>query len=245
MKNWALSSTTTASPAARTDGPFTVSPFTQRCAGILDRRRHIVIGVSPGSGFFSQERLTALLHWADERFAQVDMVTAHVEMAACTYLGRGYEPKHARARAYRDVRQMTNRITRAVQGSGVDTSRCRVLYISDGFETPAYRAAREQITRAEQAFPAFHDLCTRMVVDALRGDRMPPGWQPDADQISAGRQYLEMELPYLMNSPGILGTTESVFAYRAVPALAPFLYLPEAPLPAASGQGFVQLAPRH
>lgn len=179
-----------------------------------------------------------------ERFARVDVVTAHVEMAACTYLGRGYEPKHARARAYRDVRQMTNRITRAVKGSGVDTSRCRVLYISDGFETLAYWAAREQITRAKQVFPAFHDLCTRMVVDALRGDRMPPGWQTDTDQITKGMEYLEMELPYLMNSPRILGTAESVFAHRAVPALAPFLYLTGAPLPAARGQGFAKLEPR-
>lgn len=244
MRDWALSSTTAASPAARAEGPFTVSPFTERCAGILDRHRHMVIGVSPGSGFFSQERLTALLHWANERFARVDVVTAHVEMAACTYLGRGYEPKHARARAYRDVRQMTNRITRAVKGSGVDVSRCRVLYISDGFEAPAYREAREEITRAKREFPAFHDICTRMVADALRGDRMPPGWQPDADQITEGMEYLEMELPYLMNSPGILGAAESVFAYRAVPALTPFLYLTGAPLPAARGQGFVKLEPR-
>lgn len=203
-----------------------------------------MIGVSPGSGFFSQERLVALLRWADERFARVDVLTAHVEMAACTYLGRGYEPGHARARAYRDVRQMTNRITRAVRDSGADVSRCRVRYISDGFEAPAYRDAREEITRAKKECPAFNDICTRMVADALRGDRMPPGWQPDADQISAGMEYLDMELPYIMNSPGILGAAESVFAYRAVPALAPFLYLPEAPLPAAGGQGFVKLEPR-
>lgn len=151
-------------------------------------------------------------------------MTAQVEMASCTYLGRGYEPNHARARAYRDVRQMTNRITRAVKGSGVGRVPVPVLYISAGFETPADREAREQLPRAKREFPAFHDICTRMVADALRGDRMPPDWQPHADQTTKGMEHLEMALPYLTNLPGILGTAESVFVYRAVPAQAPFLH---------------------
>lgn len=61
-----------------------MSPFTKRRAATLDRRRHLVIGISPGSGFFSHEGLTALLRSADERFTRVYVGTAHDEMAACS-----------------------------------------------------------------------------------------------------------------------------------------------------------------
>ena len=237
MEGWAL---TTGADPARTlleDG-FAVIPFASRCGEILGRRRHIMLGISPGNGYFCEQRLTAMVRWAARRFERVDLITAHTEMAMCTYLGRGYEPKHARARAYRDVRQMTNRIRRSVAASQANVGQVAVRYMNDAFDSAAYLRARREIARAQREHPLLERTLTAMVTDALRG-QMPPDWRPSADELSAGREYLEMELPYLMDTPGLLGVEESLFAYRVVPACAPFLYGPDACLPVSPGQGFI------
>jgi cyclo(L-tyrosyl-L-tyrosyl) synthase len=72
---------------------------------------------------------------------------------------------------------------------------------------------------------------------------MPADWTPTADQLTVGAQYLDRELPFLLDTPAILGVPASVFAYRATPALAGFLYGPDAPLPAVDTQGFVTVEP--
>ncbi|MFK4104335.1 tRNA-dependent cyclodipeptide synthase [Streptomyces sp. NPDC019531] len=60
------------------------------------------LGISPGNGYFSEERLVALLRRAAARFTGVEIAHPDTETVARTCLGRGYEPRHARARAYRD-----------------------------------------------------------------------------------------------------------------------------------------------
>jgi cyclo(L-tyrosyl-L-tyrosyl) synthase len=221
---------------------FAASPLTDNCAAILGRAQHIVLGVSPGN-FFSEERLAATIHWAGQRFESVSLLYPHVDMVVYTYLGRGYEPKHARERAHRDVRQVANRIHRACNADCASTVKPEVVRISDGFHTETYKKAREDITRAKAEHARFRDVCARMVEDVLRAG-MPTGWEPTVEQLATGMEYLEIELPYFIDTPGILGVAESLFAYRLTPAFAPYLYCAEAPLPASKGQGFLTLESR-
>lgn len=200
------------------------------------------LGVSPGNGYFSEDRLVALLRWAAARFTRVELAHPDADTVACTYLGRGYEPRHARARAHRDVRQTANRVSRAVATARIDPERLRVAEFSDFYDLPAYRVARERLARAHQEQPAFHTVCTRMVTGVLR-TTMPADWTPTADQLAAGAEYLDSELPFLLDTPAVLGVPASVFAYRATPALAGFLYGPDALFPAADTQGFVTVEP--
>ncbi|MFG2460121.1 tRNA-dependent cyclodipeptide synthase [Streptomyces sp. NPDC048523] len=124
----------------------------------------------------------------------------------------------------------------------IDPARLHVAEFSDFYGTPAYRTARERVTRAHQEQPAFHATCTRMVTGVLR-TTMPTDWTPTADQLTAGTEYLDRELPFLLDTPAILGVPASVFAHRATPALAGFLYGPNTPLPAVATQVFVTVEP--
>lgn len=146
------------------------------------------------------------------------------------------------ARAHRDVRQTANRISRAVTTTQIDPARLQVARFSDFYNTPVYRAALERVTRAHQEQPAFHATCTRMVTGVLR-TTMPTDGTPTAGQLTAGTDSLDRELPFLLDTPAILGVPESVFAHRATPALAGFLYGPDAPLPVVNTQGFVTVEP--
>ncbi|MFJ9152279.1 tRNA-dependent cyclodipeptide synthase [Streptomyces sp. NPDC102270] len=242
MDDWAIPTTWAPSTGARRGDGFLATPFSERCAGLLDAGHHVFLGISPGNGYFSEERLVALLRWAAARFTRVEIAHPGPETVACTYLGRGYEPRHARARAHRDVRQTANRISRAVTTARIDPGRLHVARFSAFYDTPAYRTALERVTRAHQEQPAFHATCTRMVTGVLR-TTMPTDWTPSADQLTAGTEYLDRELPSLLDTPAILGVPTSVFAYRATPALAGFFYGPNAPLPAVATQGFVTVEP--
>lgn len=242
MYDWAMPTARTPSTAARTGDGFVATPFSARCAGLVEAGHHVFLGISPGNGYFSEDRLVALLRWAAARFSRIEIAHPDTDTVAHTYLGRGYEPRHARARAYRDVRQTANRVSRAVAGAGIDPDRLRAAQFSDYYDTPAYLAARERLARAHEDHPAFHATCTRMVTGVLR-TTMPADWTPTADQLAAGAAYLDSELPFLLDSPAVLGVPASVFAYRATPALAGFLYDPDAPLPAATTQGFVTVEP--
>ncbi|MFJ4933815.1 tRNA-dependent cyclodipeptide synthase [Streptomyces pseudovenezuelae] len=238
MHDWAMPTTRAASVEARSGDGFLATPFSERCAALVDAGHHVFLGISPGNGYFSENRLVALLRWAAARFARVEIAHPDADTVACTYLGRGYEPRHARVRARRDVRQTANRISRAVTATRIDPPRLRVAQFSDFYDTPAYRAALERVTRAHREQPAFHATHARMVTGVLR-TTMPADWAPTADQLAAGGEYLDRELPFLLDTPAVLGVRASVFAYRATPALADFLYGPNARLPAVGTQGFV------
>lgn len=147
---------------------FVATPFSERCAGLVEAGHHVFLGISPGNGYFSEDRLVALLRWAAARFTRIEVAHPGTDTVACTYLGRGYEPRHARARAYRDVRQTANRVSRAVATARLDPDRLQVAQFHDFHDTPAYRAARERIARAHREQPAFHATCTRMVTAVLR-----------------------------------------------------------------------------
>ncbi|MFE1835381.1 tRNA-dependent cyclodipeptide synthase [Streptomyces sviceus] len=242
MHDWAMPTPWAPSTEARPGDGFLATPFSERCAGLVDAGHHVFLGISPGNGYFSEDRLVALLRWAAARFSRIEIAHPDTDTVACTYLGRGYEPRHARARARRDVRQTANRISRAVTTARIEPARLRVARFSDFYDTPAYRTALERVTRAHREQPAFHTTHTRMVTGVLR-TTMPADWAPTAGQLAAGAEYLDRELPFLLDTPAILGVPASVFAYRATPALAGFLYGPDAPLPAVGTQGFVTVEP--
>jgi cyclo(L-tyrosyl-L-tyrosyl) synthase len=242
MHDWAMPTARTPSITGREGDGFLATPFSERCAGLVDAGHHVFLGISPGNGYFSEDRLVALLRWAAARFTRIEIAHPDPGTVACTYLGRGYEPRHARARARRDVRQTANRISRAVTTARIDPDRLHVAQFSDFYDTPGYRAALERVTRAHREQPAFHAVCTRMVTGVLR-TTMPADWAPTAGQLAAGAEYLDRELPFLLDTPAVLGVPASVFAYRATPALAGFLYGPDAVLPAVDTQGFVTVEP--
>ncbi|MFK4104336.1 tRNA-dependent cyclodipeptide synthase [Streptomyces sp. NPDC019531] len=73
------------------------------------------------------------------------------------------------------------------------------------------------MARAHQDRPAFHATCTRTVTGVLR-TTMPDDWTPTVGQLAADAEYLDRELPLLLDTPAaILGVPASVFAHRAPP----------------------------
>ncbi|MGX1472159.1 UNVERIFIED_CONTAM: cyclo(L-tyrosyl-L-tyrosyl) synthase [Streptomyces canus] len=241
MHDWAMPRASAPSLVARRGDGFLATPFSERCAGLVEAGHHVFLGISPGNGYFSEDRLVALLRWAAARFTRVELAHPGTDTVAGTYLGRGYEPRHARARAHRDVRQTVNRISRAVTTVRIAPARLHVAQFADFYDTPAYRAALDRITRALQEQPAFHAIRTRMVTGDLR-TTMPADWTLPPVNSPSAPSSCTASCPFSSTPrPSSAYRRPSPLTARHRPS--PDFSGPDAPLPAADTQGFVTVEP--
>ncbi|WP_051858625.1 tRNA-dependent cyclodipeptide synthase [Streptomyces cellulosae] len=217
-----------------------VTPCTDNCARILEAGEHLVLTVSPGNPYFSVSRLTILFQWAASKIRHVDVVVSDLEMTEATYLARGLEAGKARKKARADVRQMASRIRRARQAAG--TPGLRVSEFGDWAGHPQYRRARAYVRQAMQdpAYRALYREGTRAAAKA----RMPAGWEPTEEQITAGSIHSEKALPFAVNAVGILGASQAVTAYSRPAPHFTYFFTPDSMFRAFPGQGYIGLRAR-
>jgi len=183
MHDWAMPTASAPPTAARRGNGFLATPFSERCAGLVDAGHHVFLVISPGNGYFSEDRLVARVRPAAARLTRVEIAHPITRTVACACPGRGHEPRHARA--YRQVRQTAR----------TDPARPGGAKFSDFYDNPAHRAAFARVSRAPQEQRAFHATCTRRGTGVLR-PLMPADRTPTADQLTDGGEHLDRELPF-------------------------------------------------
>ncbi|WP_344578046.1 tRNA-dependent cyclodipeptide synthase [Streptomyces lunalinharesii] len=200
---------------------FTVEPFTDRCREIWARGEHVLIGVSPGNGYFSEQRLTALLRWASEAFAEVDPIVPDVSLVH-TYRALGHSEERAWSYAQRDTRRVCRRIARAWTASGVPEHRHRVRTLTEFTGHPTYQALLGRVERAAERQSSVREVFLRASGKALASHLK--GAAPTAGQLAEGMRYLIAEMPLCMDSPAILGVPSSVHVYHQVIPTVPLVF---------------------
>ncbi|MFD5098318.1 tRNA-dependent cyclodipeptide synthase [Streptomyces albidochromogenes] len=217
-----------------------IAPCTDNCARILEAGEHLALMVSPGNPYFSVSRLAILFEWAAREIKHVDVVVSDQEMTAATYLARGLDGDEAAKKARADVRQMASRIRRARQAAGAPD--LRVSEFEDWTGNPEYRQARAYAQEALQD-PTYRALCRDGTREAAKA-RMPDGWEPTEQQITAGMIHSEKALPFALNAAGILGASQAVTAYSKPAAPFTYFFTSGSAFRASPGQGYIGLRAR-
>jgi cyclo(L-tyrosyl-L-tyrosyl) synthase len=225
----------------RTGQQVTAEPYGANSGAILDRGEHAMFGVSTGNSYFSRDRLAAVLCWAAARFEQVDVIYADLHLETML-VASGYEEADAHRSAAKQLRGLQRRIRGAIDDLGAADGRVRARPLSDFATDPAYQRARERTRAAVRT-----DLELRGVRDAMAfgfvAGRLEPGGFPDAAQIGAALAYVDAELPFFVDTPGILGVPSSVHCYHTVLALGRLLFGDRAAgLRPAANQGYAVVA---
>ncbi|WP_116245301.1 tRNA-dependent cyclodipeptide synthase [Nocardiopsis sp. FIRDI 009] len=216
---------------------FEAIPFTVNCSVVYDRGEHLLVGASPGNGYFTRERVSALLAWARPRFDSVDVVYADREVDTML-VALGYDPDRARRRATKDVRALRRRILQGIEISGSD-ARCTALSAFE--DDPAYLSLRADVEKAMLDDPEFRGVCERTIRRFLlprRGEA-----EPTAEQWDAGMRYLARELPFFLDTPAILGVGSSVSCYHVEMPPTELLFTRERGLRAAASQAYATIRP--
>lgn len=199
-----------------------ITPFGANSQDLLERRDHVLFGVSAGNSYFSRSRLTKTLSWAAENFAAVDVVYADMHLASmCEALGYGCA--EARRSAGKQIRGAKRRLHGALEDVGRAAAKVRVRPLSAFSGEPAYSEVRE---RTREALRFDTELCavrSGMAHDFL-AKRLGPESPPTPAQLQASIDYVDAELPFMVDSPRILGVPSSVHCYHTVLALGRLLF---------------------
>ncbi|MFE7117099.1 tRNA-dependent cyclodipeptide synthase [Streptomyces sp. NPDC057654] len=199
-----------------------VLPFGASSAGLIRRGDHALFGISTGNSYFSLRRVAQALTWALERFAVVDIVVADVALEA-TLEALGYEPTAARKSVAKQLSGVRRRIDGALADLGAAADRVRARPLSSFLDQPDYREVRARTRVALR-----NDLELRSVRDATAyqflAKRLAPGALPTAPQVQAALAYVDAELPFVVDTPEILGVASSVHCYHSLLPLGRLLY---------------------
>ncbi|MET9290723.1 tRNA-dependent cyclodipeptide synthase [Streptomyces sp. NPDC003077] len=233
---------------------FRTRPFSERCDRTRQRGDHALLGVSTNNSYFTIQRLTELVHWAQKCFRAVDIICADLHIDT-VLVAEGADAQSAGRRARRRVRDVRRRIERALDAALPDEPRPGFHLLSDFQQHPVYQRLRADIDQALREDREFADACDDMVRGHLLGRPGAksgtgsgsagggPGEAAELGRVRAGLQYLGGELPFFVDTPSILKVPSSVSCYhKFTPILGP-LVRRNSGLRAAANQAFLEVTP--
>ncbi|MEU8538510.1 tRNA-dependent cyclodipeptide synthase [Streptomyces sp. NPDC048717] len=193
---------------------FDVLPVTAMCRRVFERGDHVLIGVSTGNSYFSQDRLSALLGWAERHFSLIDVmyVDTHIDTML---MAQGCTPDEARGRTRRILKDVRRRLRRALERTAdAGSERFRVRPLSEYEALPSY----QEVLRGIEPDLGGRGFLARAAEEQVRdlltshAPSLPEG--ASAAQWAAGLAYLRAELPFLLNTPAIIDVPSSITCYH-------------------------------
>ena len=97
------------------------TPVSERCKEILEKREHVLIGISPLNSYYSEERITKLIHWGHTGFKSFHILTADT-LSHYNFLAIGYPLNKAKKKTRQNWNSLRNKIARAFQSIGMTES---------------------------------------------------------------------------------------------------------------------------
>ena len=224
---------------------FLVAPATPNCGLILQRREHVLVGISLFNSRFSDSYIEKLVVWATRQFHRFDVVLPGDTETAWLLEAAGAAPAGAAREARRALGRKIKSIHSAFHLAGVATGAARILRFADFEDNPRYRALR---TAAEQLYRQegeFREACRQMARQAIRGRLQAlalDGADFGEDQVQTAVRFVFAELPFFIDTPALLEVPESLVAYHRPWPLADCLFSGRLPLAIGPRQGIVVLA---
>jgi cyclo(L-tyrosyl-L-tyrosyl) synthase len=216
-----------------------VRPLTDNSRRLLEKRRHVLIGVSPFNSYFSEARLRELAAWGRDNFEAMHLFIPDFP-TTYTLLALGYSSKDATWKARRQARYVINKTERALEAEGVSSENAADIVLT--WEKVAvnarYQALLKEANDVYESDPAFRKDCQDAAWWVLE-KRMGTATATNDVNLDLAAKYLLSEMPLFVDSPGILEKESSLFAYHQCPALLERLYGEHYRLRPSDEQGFV------
>jgi tRNA-dependent cyclodipeptide synthase len=225
---------------------FKVAGQTENCNVILQKIKHVMLGISPFNSRFSTEYIQALIGWAADNFERVDLLLPSEEEATRLLVAAGTPPVKAARRTRQEVARRLRACEAAIAMASPKTPAIRPVQFFDFKDVPAYNDMYEATRLAFENCEVFRSACLTMSNQAVNAKLSQAGElaQPLPLEVATeASKYVFAELPYILDSPAILGVESSVFLYHRPWPIAVELFAGEFPLRISARQGFAVVTP--
>jgi len=224
----------------QTDQDIEVQPHGPQSQALLEKGDHALFGVSTGNSYFSRERMARALSWATTRFEAVDVVYADLFLDSVSE-ALGHDPDSARRSASKKLEGVRRRLRGALEDVGDAATRVRCRPLSAFVAEPAYQ---EVNARTQDALRTDMELRSgrEQMAHSFLGHQLGSA-SPTAAQMKVSLDYVDAELPFIIDTPHILGVTSSVHCYHSLMSLGRLLFSDRAKgLRPAVNQGYAVVA---
>jgi cyclo(L-tyrosyl-L-tyrosyl) synthase len=219
---------------------FLCEPLSEDCGRIRAQAEHVLVGVSPGNSYFSEENLAKILGWAAREFRRVAVIIPDSALVE-TLLAAGYSPERAARRSRETSARLRNRVLRAWKSTGCDSDRFALYLLSELASHAKYQA----LLRSAEEWIATDDklrACCLRLSHAVLSSYLQ-GAEPTQEQSAQAVRYLLAEMPLLMDSPSIFGVESSTAVYHQRVDYIDVLYQDRRATRVSESQGFAIVRP--
>ncbi|MEX2657024.1 MAG: tRNA-dependent cyclodipeptide synthase [Balneolales bacterium] len=208
-----------------------------RCLPDSDQRFHVVLGVSPFNSYYNERRLSNLLTWSASHFKQTDVFIPDTPTIWTLEAG-GYPLKRATHKTKRQIRYLTNKVTRAIESTD-DSHQIAVLpwsVMSEEYDT--YHSLYERCKAAFTHDTTFRHACLDATEEVME-NRSRDTHEPSTSDRLRAVDYLMAELPIILFAPELFDVPTSTFVYHRSLPLFEKLFANDFLLQPNPGQHFV------
>lgn len=194
--------------------PHTHSPMLRAGAQLLHRRPVVILGISPGNGYFTRERIEIAVCGMASLLGNVTVVIPDT-IAAHTFRALGYDEKQSREKARHNGQNIKNRCEQAIK-------KARACFPEARIEMPdwetgiaavqGYSAAYDQIKALYTTNQTFRlEICSQ-VKEVLASKTDVDALHEDA--VQEATEYLLKELAHLVMCRPTFGREVLIAYYR-------------------------------
>ena len=208
-----------------------------QCLPARGERFHVVIGASPFNKYYSENRITELLLWANNHFDFARVFVPDTPTVWTLEAG-GYFLDEALHKTRRQVRYLNNKIDRAREAADNAINRVDLLPWSLMAKYGNYANLEKRCRTAFATDSEFQRECLAATDEVLENRRRDGYQLSDLDRLHAVN-YLMAELPLILFGPELFGVQTSTFIYHRSLQLLEKLFAGEFSIKPMHGQHFV------
>lgn len=194
---------------------FKVDFLTENCKKIYQRKKHVILGISPFTSKYNETYIRKLIQWANTNFKDFSILLAGEEsknLLECL----GYST----TKANRKVRKEVNRQIRFCENELLNCNRTindRIFRFSDFKQNTYYVNMYQKIEGLFNTDDSFKKCCLNMSLQALQSKKnnLNSTIEFTNDMLEYSAQYVLVELPFFLNANPIINTYETLMAYHA------------------------------
>ncbi|MFB8001068.1 tRNA-dependent cyclodipeptide synthase [Nocardia sp. NPDC056000] len=216
-------------------------PLTANCARLFADRDHLLLGISPFNSYFTRDRIAELTRWAAKEFRHIQFHLPDTP-SIFTLLALGFPEDKARKRAHENGLKMRNRIRDAITLAGLPDADSRIVNWAYVDTDPAFLALHREVLALFDIDSTFREQCLETSRNVLR-HRLPAGTEPEIEQCVIAARYFLAELPLFLDTPGIVGSESSLYAYHRRTPFLDALFRHDLPIRPSARQGYLTLSP--